>query len=166
MAHRLAEERLRGGGKRVLFALHESQEGRAEKRERYEGRHWIARQPQHVSLAELTKQEGLSWLEGDLVKRGRCSQFLEGGLDHVVVPHAHTSDRHEDIGETQGTPVNFPMIGDADRTVSDLYDMIHPNANDTLTVRSVFIIGDDDKVKLILTSPASPGCTSPSSVCW
>ena len=48
-----------------------------------------------------------------------------------------------DIGETQGTPVNFPMIGDPDRTVADLYDMIHPNANDTLTVRSVFIIGDD-----------------------
>ena len=53
-----------------------------------------------------------------------------------------------DIGETQGTPVNFPMIGDPDRTVSNLYDMIHPNANDTLTVRSVFVIGPDKKVKL------------------
>ena len=53
-----------------------------------------------------------------------------------------------DIGETQGTPVNFPMIGDPDRKVADLYDMIHPNANDTMTVRSVFVIGPDKKVKL------------------
>ena len=62
-----------------------------------------------------------------------------------------------DIEETQGTAVNFPMIGDADRKVSDLYDMIHPNANDTLTVRSVFVIGPDNKVKLTLTYPASTG---------
>lgn len=70
-------------------------------------------------------------------------------------------DRHveweNDIAETQGTPVNFPMIGDSDRTVSDLYDMIHPNANDTLTVRSVFVIGPDKKIKLSLTYPASTG---------
>ena len=62
-----------------------------------------------------------------------------------------------DIGETQGTPVNFPMIGDPDRTVADLYDMIHPNASDTMTVRSVFVIGPDKKVKLTLTYPASTG---------
>ena len=62
-----------------------------------------------------------------------------------------------DIGETQGTPVNFPMIGDPDRTVSNLYDMIHPNANDTLTGRSVFVIGPDKKVKLSITYPASTG---------
>ncbi len=63
----------------------------------------------------------------------------------------------KDIEETQGTAVNFPMIGDSDRKVSDLYDMIHPNANDTLTVRSVFVIGPDKKVKLTLTYPASTG---------
>ena len=62
-----------------------------------------------------------------------------------------------DIAETQGTAVNFPMIGDSDRKVSDLYDMIHPNANDTLTVRSVFVIGPDKKVKLTITYPASTG---------
>jgi alkyl hydroperoxide reductase subunit AhpC len=62
-----------------------------------------------------------------------------------------------DIGETQGTPVNFPMIGDPDRKVANLYDMIHPNANDTMTVRSVFVIGPDKKVKLTLTYPASTG---------
>lgn len=63
----------------------------------------------------------------------------------------------KDINETQDTLVNFPIIADEDRKVSDLYDMIHPNANDTLTVRSVFIIGPDKKVKLILTYPASTG---------
>ena len=62
-----------------------------------------------------------------------------------------------DIAETQGTAVNFPMIGDPDRTVSNLYDMIHPNANDTLTVRSVFVVGPDKKVKLSITYPASTG---------
>jgi alkyl hydroperoxide reductase subunit AhpC len=62
-----------------------------------------------------------------------------------------------DIAETQGTPVNFPMIGDPDRNVSNLYDMIHPKANDTLTVRSVFVIGPDKKVKLMITYPASTG---------
>ena len=63
----------------------------------------------------------------------------------------------QDIEETQGTAPNFPMIGDPDRKVADLYDMIHPNANDTLTVRSVFVIGPDKKVKLIITYPASTG---------
>lgn len=63
----------------------------------------------------------------------------------------------KDIEETQGTAVNFPMIADSDRKVSDLYDMIHPNASDTFTVRSVFVIGPDKKVKLTLTYPASTG---------
>jgi thioredoxin-dependent peroxiredoxin len=62
-----------------------------------------------------------------------------------------------DIEETQGQALNFPLIGDEDRKVADLYDMIHPNANDTLTVRSVFIVGPDKKVKLSLTYPASTG---------
>jgi thioredoxin-dependent peroxiredoxin len=63
----------------------------------------------------------------------------------------------EDIKETQGHALNFPVIADADRKVSDLYDMIHPNANDTLTVRSVFIIDPNKKVRLMLTYPASTG---------
>ena len=58
-----------------------------------------------------------------------------------------------DIEETQGTALNYPLIADPDRVVAGLYDMIHPNANDTLTVRSVFIVGPDKKVKLILTYP-------------
>jgi alkyl hydroperoxide reductase subunit AhpC len=69
---------------------------------------------------------------------------------------SHT-EWEKDIEETQGQAVNFPMIADKDRKVADLYDMIHPNANDTLTVRSVFVIGPDNKVKLTLTYPASTG---------
>lgn len=62
-----------------------------------------------------------------------------------------------DINETQHTTVNFPIIADADKKVATLYDMIHPNASETHTVRSVFIIGPDKKVKLTLTYPASTG---------
>jgi alkyl hydroperoxide reductase subunit AhpC len=62
-----------------------------------------------------------------------------------------------DINETQGTKVNFPIIADPKREVAMLYDMIHPNADTTATVRSVFIIGPDKKVKLSLTYPASTG---------
>ena len=63
----------------------------------------------------------------------------------------------KDITETQGVELNFPLIGDAQRKVASLYDMIHPNADDTLTVRSVFIIGPDKKIKLSITYPASTG---------
>ncbi|HEX9260866.1 MAG TPA: peroxiredoxin [Acidimicrobiales bacterium] len=74
-----------------------------------------------------------------------------------VDPVSSHVEWEKDIEETQGTAVNFPMIGDSDRAVADLYDMIHPNASDTLTVRSVFIIGPDKKVKLTITYPASTG---------
>jgi thioredoxin-dependent peroxiredoxin len=62
-----------------------------------------------------------------------------------------------DIEETQGHKLNFPLIGDADRKVSGLYDFIHPNANDTLTVRSLLVIDPNNKVRLIITYPASTG---------
>ena len=70
-------------------------------------------------------------------------------------------DRHEgwikDINETQNTTVNFPIIADSNREVATLYDMIHPNASATTTVRSLFIIGPDKAVKLMITYPASTG---------
>jgi alkyl hydroperoxide reductase subunit AhpC len=70
-------------------------------------------------------------------------------------------DSHEgwkqDIADVTGSELNFPLIADPDRTVADLYDMIHPNALETATVRSVFVIGADNKVKLTLTYPASTG---------
>ena len=62
-----------------------------------------------------------------------------------------------DINETQNTTVNFPLIADPDKTVASMYDMIHPNEDDKATVRSVFVIGPDKKVKLTLTYPASTG---------
>lgn len=63
----------------------------------------------------------------------------------------------KDINETQNTTVNFPIIADEDKRVAELYDMIHPNASESFTVRSVFIIGPDKKIKLTLTYPASTG---------
>jgi len=70
-------------------------------------------------------------------------------------------DKHKgwvnDINETQNVHVEFPMIADEDRTVANLYDMIHPNASATATVRSLFIIAPDKTVKLIITYPASTG---------
>lgn len=63
----------------------------------------------------------------------------------------------EDINQTQNTSVNFPIIADHDRKVSELYDLIHPNASDTLTVRSLFIIDPNKKVRLTITYPASTG---------
>ena len=63
----------------------------------------------------------------------------------------------EDITETQGNAPNYPLIADADRSVAELYDMIHPNADETFTVRSVFVIGPDKTVKLTLTYPPSTG---------
>jgi alkyl hydroperoxide reductase subunit AhpC len=62
-----------------------------------------------------------------------------------------------DINETQNTVVNYPIIADPDRTVANLYDMIHPKALDNMTVRSVFVIGPDKKIKLTMTYPASTG---------
>lgn len=70
-------------------------------------------------------------------------------------------DKHKlwvnDINETQHVHVDFPIIADPNRVVANLYDMIHPNASETFTVRSLFIIGPDKKVKLIITYPASTG---------
>lgn len=74
---------------------------------------------------------------------------VDGAASHM--------DWIKDINETQQTEVNFPIIADVEKKVSDLYDMIHPNADDTLTVRSVFIIDPDKKIRLMLTYPASTG---------
>ncbi len=87
-------------------------------------------------------------------------EFKKRGVK-VIALSVNSVDDHEgwidDINETQNAHVNFPMIADPDRKVSGLYDMIHPNALDNMTVRSVFVIGPDKKVKLTLTYPASTG---------
>jgi alkyl hydroperoxide reductase subunit AhpC len=79
----------------------------------------------------------------------------------VLAVSVDPMDKHEgwvnDINETQNTTVNFPLIADEDRSVATLYDMIHPNASATATVRSLFVIGPDKLVKLMITYPASTG---------
>jgi alkyl hydroperoxide reductase subunit AhpC len=87
-------------------------------------------------------------------------QFDKRNCKVMALSVDSVEDHHKwilDINETQNTTVNFPIIADTDRKVADLYDMIHPNALDTLTVRSVFVIGPDKKVKLTLTYPAATG---------
>lgn len=90
-------------------------------------------------------------LKGEFDKRN--TKVVGLSVDSVEEHNAWAGD----IEETQGVALNFPLVADPDRKVADLYDMIHPNADNTLTVRSVFIIGPDKKVKLSLTYPAATG---------
>lgn len=83
----------------------------------------------------------------------RNTKVLAVSVDTV----ARHADWISDINETQGVTVDFPIIADPTRTVADLYDMIHPNSSENFTVRSLFIIGPDKKVKLMITYPASTG---------
>ena len=79
----------------------------------------------------------------------------------VIALSVDPVDSHQrwvgDIEETQGSKLNYPILADADRKVATLYDMIHPEANDTLTVRSVFVIDPNKKIRLTITYPASTG---------
>ncbi|WP_416049357.1 peroxiredoxin [Cupriavidus basilensis] len=90
-------------------------------------------------------------LKGDFAKRNVKVIALS------VDPVESHREWIKDINETQGTTVNFPIIADGDRKVSELYDMIHPNANATFTVRSLFVIDPEKKVRLTITYPASTG---------
>jgi thioredoxin-dependent peroxiredoxin len=83
----------------------------------------------------------------------RSTRVIALSVDNVDSHHKWVPD----INETQNTSINFPIIDDSDKKVSTLYDMIHPNASNNFTVRSVFIIGPDKAVKLSLTYPASTG---------
>lgn len=87
-------------------------------------------------------------------------EFDKRGVKIIGLSVDPSESHHEwakDIEETQGAKLNFPVIADKDKKVADLYDMIHPNASDTATVRSVFVVGADKKIKLTLTYPASTG---------
>ncbi|RRB07299.1 peroxiredoxin [Larkinella rosea] len=95
---------------------------------------------------------------------GRTAQlkdeFEKRGVKVIAVsvdPLESHAEWVKDINETQNTTVDFPLIADKDRHVAELYDMIHPNASEKATVRSVFVIGPDKKIKLTLTYPASTG---------
>ncbi len=88
------------------------------------------------------------------------SEFEKRDVKVVALSVDPLDSHHEwikDINETQNTEVNFPIIADPDQQVAQLYGMIHPNANDKLTVRSVYVIGPDKKIKLTITYPASTG---------
>ena len=91
---------------------------------------------------------------------GLKNEFDKRGVKIIGLSVDQPDDQNKwlkDIEETQGNAVNYPLICDTDKKVSDLYGMIHPNASDTLTVRTVFIIGPDTKIKLMLSYPASTG---------
>src|SRR6187551_2831846 len=92
-----------------------------------------------------------SKLKADYEKRG--VKLIAVSVDDVASHHKWAGD----IEATQGAALNFPILGDADRKVAKLYDMIHPEANDTLTVRSVFVIDPNKKIRATITYPASTG---------
>jgi alkyl hydroperoxide reductase subunit AhpC len=88
------------------------------------------------------------------------SEFEKRGVKLIAVSVDDVASHHKwagDIEETQGSALNFPLLGDPDKKVATLYDMIHPEANDTLTVRSVFVIDPNKKIRTIITYPASTG---------
>ena len=107
--------------------------------------------PKDFTPVCTTELGEVSRLKGDFEKRN--AKVIGLSVDPL--------DSHErwvgDIDDATGHSLNFPLIADSDRKVADLYGMIHPNANDTMTVRSVFIIGPDKKLKLTITYPASTG---------
>ncbi len=91
----------------------------------------------------------------------RCKPDFDKRGVKVIGLSVDQTDSHkkwaEDIKETQGAALNFPVIADPDHKIAELYDMIHPEISDVFTVRSVFIIGPDKKIKLMITYPASTG---------
>jgi alkyl hydroperoxide reductase subunit AhpC len=117
------------------------------------GEHWgiLFSHPKDFTPVCTTELGEVSRLKGEFDKRG--AKVIGLSVDSV-----ESHERWEgDIADATGHALNFPLIADLDRKVSHLYGMIHPNASDTLTVRSVFVIGPDKKVKLTITYPASTG---------
>ncbi|MDG2149561.1 MAG: peroxiredoxin [Planctomycetota bacterium] len=107
--------------------------------------------PKDFTPVCTTELGAVAKLKPEFEKRG-C-KVIGLSVDTVADHEAWATD----IEETQGVALNFPLLGDPDRKVAELYDMIHPNAAETFTVRSVFIIGPDKKVKLTITYPPSAG---------
>ena len=117
------------------------------------GNHWavLFSHPKDFTPVCTTELGMVSKLKGEFDKRN-C-KVIGVSVDDV---NSHRG-WIKDIEETQSTRMNFPILGDGDRKVATLYDMIHPEANDTLTVRSVFIIDANKKIRAIITYPASTG---------
>ena len=119
----------------------------------YLGNSWgvLFSHPKNFTPVCTTELGTASRLKGEFEKRG--VKLLGLSVDKLEDHGAWSKDIHE----TQGVALNFPLLADADRKVASLYGMIHPNTGETFTVRSVFIIGPDKKIKLMLTYPASTG---------
>jgi len=117
------------------------------------GNHWavLFSHPKDFTPVCTTELGMVAKLKGEFEKRN-C-KVIGVSVDDV---NSHRG-WIKDIEETQSTRMNFPILGDGDRKVASLYDMIHPEANDTLTVRSVFIIDPNKKIRAIITYPASTG---------
>ena len=96
-------------------------------------------------------------LKGEFDKRNAKTLVVSVGTKPDLTPIESHREWIKDVNETQKANVDFPLVEDPDRYIANAYGMIHPNANDTLTVRSVFIIGPDKAVKLIISYPASTG---------
>jgi alkyl hydroperoxide reductase subunit AhpC len=107
--------------------------------------------PKDFTPVCTTELGAVAALKPEFDKRG--TKVIGLSVDPVDSHHKWEGD----IQDVTGNQVNFPMIGDPERKVAQLYGMIHPNASDTMTVRSVFVVGPDHKVKLTLTYPASTG---------
>ena len=107
--------------------------------------------PRDFTPVCTTELGAVARLKGEFDKRN--TKVMALSVDPVEDHHRWAGD----IKDVTGNAPNFPIIADPDKTVANLYDMIHPNASDTATVRSVFIVGPDNKVKLTLTYPASTG---------
>ena len=119
----------------------------------WSGSNWVVlfSHPKDYTPVCTTELGEVARLQGEFEKRGVKTIALS--VDDV---ESHLG-WIKDIEETQKVTMNYPILADGDRVVSDLYDMIHPNANNTLTVRSVFIIDPQKKLRLVLTYPASTG---------
>src|SRR5260370_31062958 len=111
----------------------------------------LGSRPKALAAVCTTELRVVAKLKGEFEKRH--VKVLAVSVDDVPSHKKWTSD----IEETQKTKLNYPILGDPDRKVASLYGMIHPNANDTLTVRSVFVIDPNQKVRLTLTYHASTG---------
>ena len=96
-------------------------------------------------------------LKGEFQKRNAKVLVLSVGTKPDLAPLDSHREWIKDVNETQNANVDFPLVEDADKQIADSYGMIQPNASDTLTVRSVFIIGPDKNIKLIISYPASTG---------
>jgi alkyl hydroperoxide reductase subunit AhpC len=130
----------------------ETTEGPIQFRE-WQGSHWVVlfSHPRDFTPVCTTELGAVAALKRQFEQRNT----------KVIGLSVDSLDSHDrwknDIKDVTGHALNFPLIADHDRKIADLYDMIHPNASDTATVRSVFVIGPDHKVKLTLTYPASTG---------